>query len=85
MERDFDIHKWQAKYLKENTEMPLDEVIDALLDTNDGPITIISPVTRALEMAQNRQASVDTIANALIEALEILESNGGRLDSTEFR
>ena len=85
MKNDFDIHKWQAKYLKEETVMPMDKIISALLDTNDGPVGPRSVIYRALEGAYYKQATLDNIADALMEALEILEQEGGRLDSTEFR
>jgi hypothetical protein len=85
MKNDFDIHKWQARYLKEETGMPIDKIISALLDTNDGPVGPRSVIYRALEGAYYKQATLDNIADALMEALEILEQEGGRLDSTEFR
>jgi hypothetical protein len=85
MKNDFDIHKWQARYLKEETGMPMDKIISALLDTNDGPVGPRSVIYRALEGAYYKQATLDNIADALMEALEILEQEGGRLDSTEFR
>ena len=85
MKKDFDIHQWQAKYLKEETGMPMDKIISALLDTNDGPVGPRSVIYRALEGAYYKQATLDNIADALMEALEILEQEGGRLDSTEFR
>ena len=85
MKNDFDIHKWQARYLKEETGMPVDKIIQALIDTNDGPVGPRSVIYRALEGAYYKQATLDNIADALMEALEILEQEGGRLDSTEFR
>ena len=85
MKKDFDIHQWQARYLKEETGMPMDKIISALLDTNDGPVGPRSVIYRALEGAYYKQATLDNIADALMEALEILEQEGGRLDSTEFR
>jgi hypothetical protein len=63
----------------------MDKIISALLDTNDGPVGPRSVIYRALEGAYYKQATLDNIADALMEALEILEQEGGRLDSTEFR
>jgi hypothetical protein len=85
MKRDFDIHQWQARYLREGTEMPLEKIKSALLDTNDGPIGPRSVIYRALEGAYYKQASLDDLADAVLEALEVIEQNGGSLDSTEFR
>ena len=85
MKRDFDIHQWQAKYLRENTEMTMDKIVSALLGTNDGPIGPRSVIYRALEGAYYKQASLDDLADAVLEALEVIEQNGGSLDSTEFR
>ena len=85
MKRDFDIHQWQARYLRENTGMTMDKIVSALLDTNDGPIGPRSVIYRALEGAQYKQAPLGDLADAVIEALEIIEQNGGSLDSTEFR
>lgn len=85
MKRDFDIHQWQARYLRENTGMPVDKIIQALIDTNDGPVQAYGVIYRALEGAYYKQASLDDIAEALVEALEIIKQNGGSLDSTEFR
>lgn len=85
MEKDFNIHEWQAKYLKEeNLGMSAEKIVDALLNTNDGPIGPRSVIYRALEGAQYKQASLDDLADAVVDALEIIKQNGGSLDSTEF-
>lgn len=81
----FNIHEWQAKYLKESTEVSMEKIVDALLDTNDGPIGARSVIYRALEGAQYKQAPLDDLADAVMDALEIIKQNGGSLDSTEFR
>ena len=80
----FNIHEWQAKYLKENTEASMEKIVDALLDTNDGPIGARSVIYRALEGAQYKQAPLDDLADGVLEALDIIKQNGGSLDSTEF-
>jgi len=85
MEKDFNIHEWQAKYLKENAGMSMEKIVDALLDTNDGPIGPRSVIYRALEGAQYKQAPLGDLADAVLEALDIIEKEGGSLDSTEFR
>jgi len=85
MRKDFDIHQWQARYLKEETGMPVDKIVQALIDTNDGPVQAYGAIYRALEGAYYKQASLDDIAEALMEALDIIEQEGGRLSSTEFR
>ena len=84
MEKDFNIHEWQSKYLKESTGMSMEKIVDGLLDTNDGPIGARSVIYRALEGAQYKQASLDDLADAVMDALEIIKQNGGSLDSTEF-
>ena len=82
---DFNIHNWQAKYLAEETGMPMDKIISALLSTNDGPVGPRSVIYRALEGAYYKQATLDNLADAVLEALQVVEDEGGRLDSTEFR
>lgn len=82
----FDFKKYLAEgtLIKENLGMSMDKIVDALLDTNDGPIGSRSVIYRALEGAQYKQASLDDLADAVLEALDIIEQNGGSLDSTEF-
>jgi hypothetical protein len=82
----FDFKKYLAEgtLIKENLGMSMDKIVDALLDTNDGSIGPRSVIYRALEGAQYKQASVDDLADAVLEALDIIEQNGGSLDSTEF-
>ena len=82
--KDINIHEWQAKYLRENLGMSTEKIVDALLDTNDGPIGSRSVIYRALEGAQYKQASLDDLADAVMDALAIIKQNGGSLDSTEF-
>jgi hypothetical protein len=83
----FNFKKYLAEgtLTKENLGMSMEKIVDALLDTNDGPIGPRSVIYRALEGAQYKQASLDDLADAVLEALEIMEQNGGSLDSTEFR
>ena len=85
MKKDFDIHQWQARYLKEEAGMPVDKIVQALIDTNDGPVQAYGAIYRALEGAYYKQATLDNLADAVLEALQVVEDEGGRLDSTEFR
>lgn len=82
--KDINIHTWQRKYLRENKETNIDKIVQHLVDTNDGPVEAYGAMHRALEVAYYQQASVDDIGEALVQALEIIEENGGRLSSTEF-
>jgi effector-binding domain-containing protein len=78
------IKEWQKKYLKEDTGMSMEEIVRALLDTTDGQIGRSSVIFRALEAAHYHEAPVKDLAQAVEQALEYLEEEGGSLSSTEF-
>jgi hypothetical protein len=60
-----------------------------LLDQNDGPVDDFVVISRAVSLAakepgyNNHNFTREDISNATFEALELLKSVGGRLDSNE--
>lgn len=87
MENNFDIHKWQAKFLKENKVGTIKEDLQSdLLLANDGPLGTFGVIQRAIEMAESNRVSTIALSNALYEALkEIGALTDVDIPSNEFR
>jgi hypothetical protein len=87
MERDFDIHNWQAKFLKESQRRLVKEDLQSdLLLANDGPLSTFGVIQRAIEMAESNRVSTIALSNALYEALkEIGALKDIDIPSNEFR
>ncbi len=87
MERDFNIHQWQAKFLRENRVGTIKEDLQSdLLLANDGPLGTFGVIQRAIEMAESNRVSTEALSNALYEALkEIRALRDVDIPSNEFR
>ena len=60
MEKYFNIHKWQAKYLKENMVDDQDKIIAML--TDDGTVnTVRGILNNAMFLTRNNSYDVDTV------------------------
>lgn len=67
MSKDFNIHNWQAKFLRENRETPVEEIVQKLLEDGKNPIDI---VLNALFLAKRDDYDLDNLALALLAALK---------------
>jgi len=63
----------------------IQKIVDLLLDRTDGPVDRFVAISRATNMAERKEFTLDEVTNGLIESLDILaEQPGQRLDSNEF-
>ena len=87
MKNDFDIHQWQANFLRENKVGIVKEDLQSdLLLANDGPLDTFGVIQRAIEMAESNRVSTVALSNALYEALkEIGALKDVDIPSNEFR
>lgn len=87
MENNFDIHQWQAKFLRENRVGIIKEDLQSdLLLANDGPLGTFGVIQRAIEMAESGGVPTEALSNALYEALkEIGALKDVDIPSNEFR
>jgi hypothetical protein len=70
MERDFDIHKWQAKYLKENMVDDQDKIIAML--TDDGTVNTVGGIlNNAMFLTRNNSYDVDTVLEVVANLCNI--------------
>ena len=85
--KDFNIHTWQRRFLRENTEFTVNEDLQSdLLLANDGPLSTFGVLQRALDMAVTNRVSTDALANALYEVLKEMGAiKDIYIPSNEFR
>ena len=57
-------------------EQKNDDLVNIILDQNDGPVTKYTAIHRALDMAYKRTFNTPKIADALENALEELDKHG---------
>jgi hypothetical protein len=67
MDRDFNIHNWQAKYLRESRDLPVEDLVQKLLEDSQNPI---DTVLNALFLAKRDNYDMDNLALALLTALK---------------
>jgi len=67
MDRDFNIHNWQARYLREGRNTPIEELVQKLLEDSQNPI---DTVLNALFLAKRDNYDMDNLALALLTALK---------------
>lgn len=67
MKNDFNIHNWQARYLRENRNAPVEELVQKLLEDSQNQIDV---VLNALFLAKRDDYDLDNLALALIAALK---------------
>ena len=70
MKKDFDIHKWQAKYLKENMVDDQDKIITML--TDDGTVNTVGGIlNNAMFLTRNNSYDVDTVLKVVANLCNI--------------
>jgi len=70
MKRNFDIHQWQAKYLKENMVDDQDKIIAML--TDDGTVNTVGGIlNKAMFLTRNNSYDVDTVLEVVANLCNI--------------
>jgi len=81
--RDLIRHHIQESQDGQDMESGIQKASSDLMHATDGPVNKITVIHRALELAEYKKYSLDVISNALLEALEYIETNGD-IDSNEY-
>ena len=82
MERDFDIHKWQAKFLKENAEESQSTLAD-YFSNREGSVKRASGVVDQLMSRAGLDPNLQNeLVDAIIDLVDEIESNSN--DSYDY-
>lgn len=82
MKNDFDIHQWQAKFIKENTEGSQNTLAD-YFSNREGAVKKASRVVDQLISRAELDSSLQNeLVDAIIELVDEIESNSN--DSYEY-
>ena len=82
MKKDFDIHQWQARYLKENTEASQNTLAD-YFSNREGSVKRASGVVDQLISRAGLDPNLQNeLVDAIIELVDEIESNSN--DSYEY-